>query len=48
MSNDKPRYDHIDPDKLKTPTDRAVYDALVRYVDQQEAAEKNNADKADK
>ena len=39
MSNNKPRYDHIDPDKLKTPQDRALYEALVRYVDENEETE---------
>ena len=31
--NHKPRYDHINPDKLKTPEERALYEALVRHVD---------------
>ena len=32
----EPRYDHIDPSKLKSPTDIALYEALVRHVDEKE------------
>ena len=44
-NNDKPRYDHIDPTKLKTAEDRAIYDALVAYVDEQDDKEANKAKK---
>ena len=36
MSDPKPRYDHIDPNKLKDPKDIALYEALVAYVDRTE------------
>ena len=46
MANkEKPRYDHIDPAKLKTPTDRAIYDALVAYVDKEEDQKKEPSSK---
>ena len=46
--NDKPRYDHIDPAKLKTAEDRAVYDALVGYVDSLETDKTKGPKKLDK
>ena len=43
-----PRYDHIDPAKLKTPEDKALYDALVGYVDDLEADKAKEPNKPDK
>lgn len=41
VADEKPRYDHIDPSKLKSPTDIALYEALVRHVDEKEKAGKD-------
>ena len=41
MSDPKPRYDHIDPKKLKDPKDIALYEALVAYVDREKEKENN-------
>ena len=42
MSEDNTRYDHIDPTKLTTAADRALYEALVRHVDNKNKKEKES------
>ena len=46
MNEHKTRIDHIDPNKLKTPADKALYEALKARVKQQELEEARK-DKSD-